>query len=271
MTYLDTVDPAVVLPAMDANMATFWSEYGRSQGCVLERAGDAVWFHSGIPHPFFNGVPRATFSSNEAVEQVVNGLAARIAATGAPAFWWVGPFSSPDGIGARLEASGIRRVGSVPAMAIDLTRLGAAEPLPAGLSIERVESAAQQSVWGRTAATGSDFTPSSVEALAALEGRLGGPDYRAQYRYIGFLDGRPVASSAMVLDAGVAGIYAVATLPDVRQRGIGMAMSVRPLYDARDAGYRVAVLQASPAGFPIYRKIGFVEVAMYGLHLQAAT
>ena len=34
-------------------------------------------------------------------------------------------------------------------------------------------------------------------------------------------------------------------------------MTVRPLLDAREAGYRWAVLQAAPAGVSIYTRVGF--------------
>ncbi len=270
MLYVDSLDPAVVLPAMDANMATFWSEYGRASGCALEQVDGGLWFHSGVPHPFFNGVPRAVFHA-DSLDHVVGSLRTRIETTGAPAFWWVGPNSAPESIGTQLGERGIPRVGSVPVMAMDLRqRVGAVDVDVPGLTIERVENAEQQTTWGRVAATGSGFSPAAVEALTALEGRLGGPAYRKQYRYIGVLDGVAVATSAMVNDSGVAGIYAVATLPEARLRGIGKAMSVAPLLDARAAGCLVAVLQASPAGYPIYRKIGFSEIASYGLHLQSA-
>jgi len=70
-----------------------------------------------------------------------------------------------------------------------------------------------------------------------------------------------------VLHAGVAGIFAVSTLPEARGRGIGTALTVAPLVDAREAGYRVGTLQASDMGYPIYRKLGFQDVCQYNLYI----
>jgi predicted acetyltransferase len=71
------------------------------------------------------------------------------------------------------------------------------------------------------------------------------------------------------LDSGVAGIYAVATIPEARGRGIGTIMTVMPLLEARQIGYRVGILQASSMGYSIYKKIGFKDVCKYRLYLQS--
>jgi len=75
--------------------------------------------------------------------------------------------------------------------------------------------------------------------------------------YLARLDGQPVATFALFCAAGVAGICEVCTIPSARGQGIGAAITLAPLLDGRAMGYRIAVLQASQMGEPVYRRLGF--------------
>jgi len=253
--------------AISANLIAFWSSYGRGQGCILEQTSDWAWFYTGIRSRCYNGVLRARFEPDE-VKAVIDRLRARIRPEGAPAIWWLDPQSNPERLGPLLEQYGVASAGEIPAMAVDLEGIGKGSDRIADFTIKRVDRPELQAVWGRTAAVGTDLPKESIERLVELEAGLSDEPYRAQRRYIGTLAGIPVATSAMVLEGGVAGIYAVATLPAARRRGIGRIMTVRPLLEAREMGCRVGILQASSAGYSLYKKIGFRDVGRYRLYLQ---
>lgn len=264
---IDSLASDDLLFAMQSNMIAFYASYGRGPDCRLELSPEVAWFVTGIDSPLFNGVLAANLAS-EAVNAVVATLHAALSVHGVPAFWWLGPQAQPTHLGALLEPHGIRPVGEVPGMVVDLAELDAAPAIPSGFQIERINGAAQQEQWARVAGIATGFADTAVEAVARVETSLHDPHYQAQPRYLGLLDGTPVATSALVMDAGVAGIYGVATIPAARGQGIGRLMTLFPLLDARQQGYRVGVLQASDMGHPVYHKLGFRDVCRYQLYLQ---
>jgi ribosomal protein S18 acetylase RimI-like enzyme len=81
-------------------------------------------------------------------------------------------------------------------------------------------------------------------------------------------DGRP-ASVAAVIDVGTdASVQWVATDPAHRRQGLGTRVMRALLADARRRGARTASLQASPDGFPLYERLGFVTVGRLHAHVR---
>lgn len=74
-------------------------------------------------------------------------------------------------------------------------------------------------------------------------------------------DGAVRATSGSGAFGAEANVLFVNTDPDWRGRGIGRAMTAGALRAAEDAGATRACLDASDAGLPIYRRLGFEAVA----------
>jgi GNAT superfamily N-acetyltransferase len=74
-------------------------------------------------------------------------------------------------------------------------------------------------------------------------------------RFLAILNGQIVAQSAVLLAAGVAGIFNVGVVPHERNQGIGEAIVLATAAFARDKGYHYAVLNAT--GRRMYEKAGF--------------
>jgi hypothetical protein len=265
---IEDISSPELLAALEANMIAFWSAYGRANGSTLQATADVVWFYTGIQTPLCNGV-LSVKSKPDGVKAILDNLQAKIDEQGAPAFWWIGPQSKPDNLGLLLEQHGLEPAGEVPGMAIDLELMDDKPETMANFTIQKVSNPEMQALWARIAAVGTGFPDVVAEAMTSVEASLTDPQYKAQHRYIGLLNGTPVATSALVLASGVAGIYAVATIPEVRHKGIGSIMTAIPLLEAKQMGYRVGILQASSMGYSIYKKIGFKDVCKYRLYLQS--
>ena len=79
--------------------------------------------------------------------------------------------------------------------------------------------------------------------------------------YLGYVDGEPVCTAAVVAGGGAAGVYNVATLPTHRRSGYGEAVMRHALADAhRRHGLERIVLQSTQQGYELYQQMGFRTV-----------
>jgi GNAT superfamily N-acetyltransferase len=146
-----------------------------------------------------------------------------------------------------------------------LSALGA----PEGVAIEGVHDRASLAQWARTFCAGMEVPAAVATVLEPAIARDALGEAAAIRYYLARLDGEPVATAMLVLAAGVAGIYAVATIETARRRGIGAAVTLAPLLDARDRGYVAGVLQSSEMGYGVYARMGFTEQFRYhSYHFQ---
>jgi len=259
--------PDILLPAMDENLWRFWRDYGRVSGAELHEAPDLRWFASGIPLSVFNGVPYARLSEN-GVRPALALIQAIVDRRGVPAMWWVGPNTLPIDLAAHLELRGLAMTRIMIGMAVELDAIQYIPKVPTDFHIEEVRGVEMQSLWARVLAKGNAFPDDAARMFADLEPTLSGTDCAGSPRYLGFLSGRPAATSVLVLAAGLAGIYAVSTLPDARRQGLGAAMTVLPLFRARSQGYRLGILQATVMGHSVYKGLGFRDVSQYRCYSQ---
>ena len=77
------------------------------------------------------------------------------------------------------------------------------------------------------------------------------------FGFIGYHEGRAICSATVALRDGVAGLYSVATMPEIQRRGYGQAIVRHAIAAGRAAGANVTILQATRSGLPLYRSLGF--------------
>lgn len=81
--------------------------------------------------------------------------------------------------------------------------------------------------------------------------------------YVGYVDGKPVATSALAASTRVAGVYNVATVAAQRGRGIGEAMTAHAVRRGASSGCVISSLQATEMGRPVYERMGFTLMCPY--------
>jgi ribosomal protein S18 acetylase RimI-like enzyme len=85
--------------------------------------------------------------------------------------------------------------------------------------------------------------------------------------YVGYLDGQPVSTTAIVRGAGVLGVYNVATLPGYQRHGYGEAVMRDALAHAyAELGDMPVILQSTPAGLKLYERMGFRTITRVSVY-----
>jgi GNAT superfamily N-acetyltransferase len=244
-----------LIVSIKANLFEYYAYLGRSPRAEWRDDLELTWLLTGISHPFLNNVLRTRLASNQVDERITQTLAYCQSKGVTRLSWWAEPDTCPPELGRHLVAHGLICTSGGPGMAADLLALNEAVASPPDLTIERVQDAETLNQWVQAAVAGFELAEASAQACFDLFMGLG---FDLPLRnYVGLLKGKPVATTELFLGAGVAGIYWVSTVPEARRQGAAAVMTLAPLREARDMGYRVGILHASDMGFGVYRRLGF--------------
>jgi GNAT superfamily N-acetyltransferase len=157
------------------------------------------------------------------------------------------------------EALGLPYADTVPGMVLrDVADAAVPEP-PAGLEIRIAHDDATIADHGAVVAESFGMPIEWARAFATRE-LVSQPGVEL---YVGYVDGQPVASSALVASRGAAGVYNVGCVETHRRRGHGEAMTWHAVRRGRAWGCEIASLQASAMGQPVYERMGFRLVTGY--------
>jgi ribosomal protein S18 acetylase RimI-like enzyme len=250
--------------AIEANLFEYYGYLGSSAKVELYDSPKMTWLITDIPLPFMNGVFRTQLTLDD-VDEAIEDALTHFKSRKMPFMWWAGSAAQPADLGKHLEAHGLIYAEDLPGMAVDLLALNEDLTTPSGLTIRPVGDKKTLKQWVNAAIIGFGVPHTSENACFDLFAGLG---FDLPLRnYIGLLDGKPVATSQLFLAAGIAGIYWVTTVPEARRQGIGTALTLASLREARAMGYRISILHSSEIGMGVYRQLGFEEYCQlsYGI------
>ena len=163
-----------------------------------------------------------------------------------------------------LEHNNLRAVGSFPAMILDLSTL---ETVDYGREIiikEITHESSERLKWIEIVST--SFNVSPIELTKLLDFFMTKLSPGTLRLYVAYYNGRAAAASMALHHGKIIAMHWIATIPEFRNKGLGFAVTHKPLVDSKANGIEQAVLLASAMGKPVYERIGFKQYAVYNVY-----
>src|SRR5436190_2199902 len=237
-----------------ADTATFGAITRSSGGVTAQIEGLGLHLHdTGSPTPYGNiaGLtsPLSAADTLRAIEALREFYGAR---PGGPYFLF-SPWPTED-----LAGHGLDLVGHPPFM---VRPAGGSLPAVPGLDVVEVSTETQL----------VDFERTALEAYPVPEllpfgshPRWLGPDVIGSdvHLYVGYEDGRPVATAIGSVTDAIVAVEVVSTRPECRGRGYGAAITAAA---TMAAPHLPAALVSSDLGRPVYEGLGYLPVHRYTL------
>lgn len=166
----------------------------------------------------------------------------------------------------QLERAGLRYICDYPAMIVDVHTIRDV-PYPAELEIKIITHEKDWNTWidivarsfGMNAAQFATFVTYIRER--AKPGMVTG--------YLGYYNNIPVATAMVIKRGDIVSVHWIGTLTEYRGKGIGYALTHKPLLDAYRHGCKQAILLATDLGKPVYEKLGFTTYATYAVYSKS--
>jgi GNAT superfamily N-acetyltransferase len=269
-----TKDPVPWVDRVEANFLRHltWLHQA-TPGMRVFSAGNWVVADSGLPCDSFNTIfftepvspSPSFFEDEEEACQVLDHFRSRAL----PFAVWLGRRVIDSG-GALLGRLGLRHAGTEPCLALELGPWVPAE-VPCAIEVRPVVDPAGIGDFSAVLAAASDLPDPHVPEFYRRTCRaVLAPDSPMRL-WVGYVNGQPVATCEVFLGDGTAGLYGVATRRDHQRRGIGTAMVLAGLAEAKRRGCDLATLLASPAGLPVYQRIGFRVCGVFHNYQEGRT
>ena len=255
-----------VKTAIEANWEAYHYCLGRSPNVELSIGRYLTWLMTNLPDHFMNLVV-CTQLPSEGADELIESALAHFRSINVRKLSLLAHEDVPSvEINRVLLGHGLTfKESFATEMAVDLSVLPEELPAHPGLRIVRVVDGNALRQWIHVASIGFRISEKFEKVWydffvdAVFDGQF--------QTYLALLNGKPVGTSQLFLSEGVAGIYNVTCIPEVRGQGIGSAITLAPLLKARELGYRIGILQASQRGYSVYRRLGFQDFGELSLYL----
>lgn len=250
---------SIDLDAVATAFADTWEVLlGCTPGWWAERRRGLVGGVTKVRLPTFNGVWAYGLDPDlDAADELLD----RVSGAGLPYCLQARPEAAQA---AELAARrGMEAEADVPLMVLE-DPASVADPAAPGLTIRELPPVDRHE-HATLAAAGFEIDEEYFVALITPEV----VDLRGMRSYIGEVDERPVTTGVGFTRGDWVGVFNIATPPAHRRRGYGAAVTMRAVRDGLADGARWAWLQASPAGRPVYERLGFRTLTSWRCWISA--
>jgi GNAT superfamily N-acetyltransferase len=237
----------------DLNMAETWMAVAVRAGGSAEQRGPLHLAATGIPVAFFNSafLTAAAEDPVAIVDEAIGFMSA------VPWLLWVREGVDEAVVEAGRRA-GLSDAGGPPAMGLAAIPPQLPRP-PMDLEVTAVDDAVDVDAHCDLLSRAFGM-PLEIATRLFNEATVNDPAVAA---VLGRVDGEPVSTAMVSVTGRTAGVYNVATAPDHQRKGYGAALTWAAIGAGRQRGGDHAILQASPAGQPVYEMMGFTHLGRY--------
>lgn len=252
----ETIDQQLWPQLADENWVEFLAYLGTSPLAESSFADDLVWVITGVHDNTYNGVLRTRLADADADRAIFEALE-RFRMRKIPHLWCIESDDQPADLAQRLEAQGCKQLDAGVGMAADLLTLNEQiNPVP-GLVVKRVIDEAGLASWFDAHPYFSeDDVPVEIRQSLYISFGFGGD--RPLRFYVAEISGQAVGGFGLFTGSRAAGIYDLNVVSHMQRQGIGTAMTLAALQEARKLEYRIAVLGPTPESIKMYEHLGFV-------------
>ena len=241
-----------LLSVLEEDTFGFWTDFARRPGGASGVEGGAIWFRSGIPLIIYNGV------AGEVAD--VEAMLGRVRAWGVPARWTVSSATTPAAFETRLVDQGLPRQDEWAGMVARIDELPS--PDGRGATMEVVRGPAQSAEWVDVLCDAFGLETDTATLVHEMHAWPHMHDAGLTYLLVR-VEGKAVATGLLRSASGVAGVYGIGVRREFQRMGLGALATLLTVREGARTGARVAILQATSEGLPLYRKLGFQTITWF--------